>query len=110
MGRDRPIPGTKMNIGRMSKRTLESWAHYYGVRHLADGVPLTRKPMVYQRMLIDIQREGRGPIHGHKMTRLPMSQSDWPNKTFLMTEEERAQRMEERRKKKRERKKLNVRY
>lgn len=56
MGCDRPIPGTKMNIGRMSKRTLESWAHYYGIRHLADGVPLTRKAMVYQRMLTDIQR------------------------------------------------------
>ncbi|KAK1222856.1 hypothetical protein PQX77_014278 [Marasmius sp. AFHP31] len=78
-----PKHGEKLNIGRMSKRTLESWASHYGVLHLAEDLPVDKRAMKYQQLLLEIQRSWSGAlVVGQKMDRMPMSQSQWPNKKY----------------------------
>ncbi|KAL0577642.1 hypothetical protein V5O48_004331 [Marasmius crinis-equi] len=78
-----PKHGEKLNIGRMSKRTLESWAAHYDVLHLAEDLPVDQRAMKYQHLLLDIQRSRPGAlVVGQKMTRVPMGQSQWPNKKY----------------------------
>ncbi|KAJ7238155.1 hypothetical protein C8J57DRAFT_1246572 [Mycena rebaudengoi] len=66
-------------------RTLphQSWANHYGIKHLADELPLRERAAFNCKELNKIQKAGRGPFHGQPMTRLPMSKSLWPNKKYL---------------------------
>ncbi|KAJ7629120.1 hypothetical protein FB45DRAFT_795022 [Roridomyces roridus] len=76
------IPGQPLLLRRTSRRTLESWANHYGFKHLADELPLNKRAEFYKTRLYELQRSGQGPLYGQPMKRLPMAQSDWPNRKY----------------------------
>ncbi|KAJ7437226.1 hypothetical protein B0H11DRAFT_1936130 [Mycena galericulata] len=76
------IKGENLRLHKASRRSLESWANHYGFKHLADELPLRERADFYRARLYEVQKEGKGPFFGQRMKRLPMSQSDWPNKRY----------------------------
>ncbi|KAI5887725.1 uncharacterized protein SCHCODRAFT_02514947 [Schizophyllum commune H4-8] len=77
------LPNAKVNIGRLSKRSLESWAAQLGVLHVADGVPENQRAMTLQRELARLARNGTDMRNG-QLRRLPMSESEWPNMPYRL--------------------------
>ena len=82
------IKGEPLRLHTASRRTLESWANHYGFKHEADDLPVSERPEFYRERLEELQRQGQGPFFGQKMQRLPMSESDWPNKTYQRKQRE----------------------
>ncbi|KAL1757117.1 hypothetical protein FB107DRAFT_210018 [Schizophyllum commune] len=76
--------GSKIDIDRLSIRSLESWAAQLGVLHVANGAPEDEVPTLLRRVLLNIQDTSDELRHGQSLRRLPMAESMWPNMPYRL--------------------------